>query len=241
MIIFAELLTEHYSFMFNTGWIWGRRHTWPSRWVQNFPELDFTLVSTAQFCVWVIYCNYYPFIYFCKKNWLLTVWMYCILRYICVLASQRLIVACSFHPVAYGRGSLLWLHATWTKTLWVIYSGAGELSLPWTPASSGTPKAAISPLLCRSVAVLYSTPWSLFHCLLFSEPLFMIFFFCCHSWEFLIHLSWWATSTNSRMMTRLRSRALSSMYLRMLPLSRHTVVFLYACICIFNQKDGYFK
>ncbi len=139
--------------------------------------------------------------------------MYCILRYICVLASQRLIVACSFHPVAYGRGSLLCLHATWTKTLWVIYSGAGELSLPWTPASSGTPKAAISPLLCRSVAVLYSTPWSSFHCLLFSEPCSWSFFFFCHSWEFLIHLSWWATSTNSRMMTRPRSRALSSMYL----------------------------
>lgn len=109
--------------------------------------------------------------------WLLTVWVYCILRYICVLASQRLIVACSFHPEAYGRGSLLCLHATWTKTLWVIYSGAGELSLPWTPASSGTPKAAISPLLCRSVAVLYSTPWSLLHCLMFSEPLFINFFF----------------------------------------------------------------
>lgn len=51
------------------------------------------------------------------------------------------------------------------------------------------------------------------------QPLFLglTTFFYCHSWEFHIRLLWWATSTNSRMMIRPRSRALSSMYLWMLP------------------------
>lgn len=49
----------------------------------------------------------------------------------------------------------------------------------------------------------------------FFQPLFLglTTFFYHHSWEFHIRLLWWATSTNSRMMIRPRSRALSSMYL----------------------------
>lgn len=99
-------------------------------------------------------------------------------RFLCFSALQQLIVACNFHPVVYGRVSLLCLHATWTKTLWVIYSGDGELSLPWIPASSGTPKAVISPLLCRSVAVLHR------HCLIFM-PMFCF----CFCFFFLNHCS----------------------------------------------------
>lgn len=103
--------------------------------------------------------------------------------FLCFSALQQLIVACSFHPVVYGRVSLLCLHATWTKTLWVIYSGDGELSLPWIPASSGTPKAVISPLLCRSVAVLHR------HCLIFMPKFFFLFFFPQPLFLGLVHCS----------------------------------------------------
>lgn len=134
--------------------------------------------------------------------------------YLYFSALRRLSVACSFHHAVYGRVSLLWLHATWTKTLWAIYSGAGELSLPWTPASSGTPKAVISLSLCRLVALLHKLvfPLRAWTDIYWTVVLCTHLFLYCNSWEFHIRSSWWATSTNFRMMIRPRSRAQSSVY-----------------------------
>lgn len=56
---------------------------------------------------------------------------------------------CSSLRVACGPVLLQWWLATWTKTLWATCSGAGEASLPWPPASSGTLKQVTSPWPCR--------------------------------------------------------------------------------------------
>lgn len=60
--------------------------------------------------------------------------------------------------------------------------------------------------------------WTVTVCKFVPSTFLKTYHLLCHSsWEFRIHLSWWATSTNSRMMIRPRSRALSSMCLCILP------------------------
>lgn len=132
-------------------------------------------------------------------------------------ASWQPRLVCSSLLEVCGQAALWWQHATWTKTPWVICSGAGAPTVPWQPVWSETQRAVTLLSLCRYIqradSQIYSD-WLKLHTTYILRDVLNNFSSVptSPSWGCLTPTWWWVTITSSRMMTRQKLKALLSRF-----------------------------